>query len=89
MSHKFKVGEIVNVVGDINGNNPHTIGIEVEIISLLNDRYDYETMDANGISWFARESELRRKKRPEGVSSYEEIEKLVNWNPTKVTISNT
>jgi len=87
--NKFKVGEIAIIKLDLGGNHLETIGRECEIIEAypsinvykvtipsIKDGFDF---------WKAKGCELRKKPPKEETSSWEEIQKLTNWNPKKVT----
>jgi len=87
---KFKINEVAIEI---------EAGKDVEILSRLLAPREYQnnSIYTNGISGyrvlfladntkgFVPERLLRKKKRPEETSSWEEIQKLTNWNPKKVT----
>lgn len=96
---KFKVGDLCigqHFVCDTERN-----GMECEVVAFLpgggtftNSRFDGKVViDQNAyavqwadsfLSWVA-EGNLRKKPPKEKKSSWEQIEKLCGWNPTKVT----
>lgn len=91
---KFKVGEVAIVVNaDYHKNH---IGRECEIIcvnpvTLSGAPRDYE-ISIKGIrapaltnGWYTHESHLRKKKPPQETSTWEEVQEIVGWNPSKMS----
>jgi len=86
---KFKTGEIAILINDKNGFHPETIGWEVEIkkAGVVISSHDYLVIDSTGKLWLAYESELEKKKPPKEDASWERIQELTKWNPTKEKVS--
>jgi len=89
---KFKVGDVVIFI-DSDRAHHNLIGEECEVLRLLDSSvssyptpqfYEISLRDKNRYIGCA-ENCLRKKKKPEETSSWEEIQKLTNWNPQKVT----
>lgn len=86
---KFEVGEIAVALGGLTRPSE----AECEILDVLGKGV-YKilvdgcrsTMKDGG--WLIKERHLRKKKPPEEPASWEEIQELTNWNPTKETINN-
>lgn len=85
---KFKVGEVAiyqHLTISLKSN-----GEECEIIRGLDYHEDsefphklmYITKDANGI-FVVKPENLRKKNPPQELSTWEEVQKLTNWNPSK------
>lgn len=85
---KFEVGEVAIITGAAHPFT-HLIGCEVEITSHPSIVSEYGvgyTGIANGRNPhpdYFEEAALRKKKPPEELSSWEEVQKLTNWNPVK------
>lgn len=97
---KFEIGEVAILIADGNKKGStkgcevecEVISIEHEMVGLLG----YEIIIDGDIcgspfsrqgEWFVSTVSLRKKKPPEGLSSWEEIQKLTNWNPSKQVIN--
>lgn len=88
---KFSVGEMAII--DNCKSYPSFIGMECEILS---NPYDgigsitgelcigYDACLQNGEKHSIAERCLRKKKPPQELTTWEEVQKLTNWNPTKV-----
>lgn len=81
---KFKVGEIVIIQSK---SHPEYNGMETEIIEILARRVggyrctiepEYTFMQ-NG--W--AESALRKRRPPQETSTWEEVQEITKWNPSK------
>lgn len=88
---KFEVGEIA-IYQNLVGRGQYWNGEECEVIKPLGkylsniepDELVYYVKDGQGI-FSVREDQIRKKKPPkEELSTWEEIQKLTNWNPEKV-----
>ena len=92
---KFKLGEIVIFCGLKNTRELN--GEECEITEALdrrrlvyshgeiqNNEMCYGVTTKTGYKIFVRPEFLRKKKPPEELSTWEEIQALTNWNPAKV-----
>ena len=89
----FKIGEIaiINCPDSIDHNH------EVEITSILmpakticnkcltkaNSIPAYTVRNSNGVNGWAAPKHLRKKRPPEKLSTWEEVQKDTNWNPAK------
>lgn len=89
---KFEVGEIAILQ---NCYNPERNGQEVEIVDKASFRKTIEnpqgelmhfTEHRNGANYYASLNQLRKKKPPEELSTWEEIQQLTNWTPEKVAV---
>lgn len=92
---KFKKGDIVELI-QASEKNKYSIGMEYEVVS---DCYDagghmaYEIFNENDIAsaeceyWTAREGQLRKKKPPEEPATWQEIQEISGWNPTKQKVT--
>ena len=90
----FEVGEIV--IGQNFITSPNRNGMECEIVGSLKMHKSYNRIrgawkEAVGheVKWsdgkitYQESHYLRKKKPPEELSNWEEIQKLTNWSPTK------
>ena len=89
MMAKFKVGEIAVIVDSVFHE---FIGAECVILGPAEnwDDADYivginaDTSKYNDGQWVTSEKNLRKKKPPEELSTWEEVQAITNWNPKKV-----
>ena len=88
---KFSLNEIATVAGLIqkterNGEECEIVGIDV--VSSDGEAFDYAIRYKNipdhevGF-WVIKKENLRKKKPPEEPATWQEIQELTNWNPTK------
>lgn len=92
MMAKFEIGEIALAYNDDTGDVSECEIIAVPGHSLpifpcgdyvINVPTNKSSTRPNGY-WEAEEKFLRKKKPPEELSTWEEVQKLTNWNPKKV-----
>jgi len=89
---KFKVGEAVIILGSVYPTS------EGEIIS---EMYEYngkvghdviildnvcQSADSVSGEWFSPEKMLRKKKPPQETTTWEEMQEITNWNPSKESV---
>ena len=95
---KFEIGEIVDFIGipgadeQLNGRAGPGAGCEIK-------QYCWDFKDGPGYYchfpgdlcphsvegwWWVSKFHLRKKKPPQELGSWEEVQKLTNWNPTGV-----
>lgn len=90
---KFKVGEVAVFIS--SKISPELVGFECEIVDIDvprhpdGKRFDYAVSfigapdhDIAG-HWVVSEYQLRKKKPPQEKTTWEEIQSITNWNPSK------
>lgn len=82
---KFAIGEIAIVLG---GKDRPTAECEIMALPGHIDRYLIKVDGGKSRTktgwWAQREWALRKKKPPkEALGSWQEVDKIINWNPTK------
>jgi len=83
---KFSVGEIAEIgsedceIAALPGHGKPQYHNDQYLISIPSAINHHEV---SGL-WSAKECELRKKKPPEELSSWDKIEELTNWNPREV-----
>lgn len=90
--NKFEIGEIAII--DNSVHKPEFVGMECEIISReiygIAKGTEYAAygyiVEINGETHGFVKACLRKKKPPQELSTWEEVEKLTHWNPTKVYV---
>lgn len=93
---KFKVGEILIVVKAIH---PELEGLECEVINNNSRRHKNKySIIVDGVdarkyypisdvpNFYAFESQLKRKRKPQETTTWEAIEELTNWTPEGVSV---
>jgi len=82
---KFKVGEIAIIC---SVDFPEYNGTETEILGVF-----HSGTSSNGVGYRCTiqkrgwsESALRKKKPPEEKTTWEEIQEITNWNPSKAVV---
>lgn len=95
----FKIGEIVIYIG----RRKIFYGYEVEIVKgpyidlrcpeqpsydFIVPGYPCDALNSENAEWAAWESRFRKRKPPQELSTWEEIQKLTNWNPSHEKAAN-
>ena len=92
---KFSLNEVAVVIRGQGETDPWMekyIGEEVEVISGLElsertiDNCYYKVKASDGLVFGATPSSLRKKKPKEEPATWQEIQRLTNWNPTKEVV---
>ncbi len=93
---KFKIGEIAILLRAYKPENQHLAGADVEIVSsvrnaisgatysVMIDGLKCEALSSINGEWSCLEANLAKKKPPKEAATWEDIQEITGWKPSKI-----